>query len=65
MIESLGRQEVQRQGLWWELVKGEVEFVRDLRVVTQVSPIVLVPVATFTRMYRASSLLFNHTIHRS
>jgi hypothetical protein len=65
MIESLGRQEVQRQGLWWELVKGEVEFVRDLRVVTQVSPTVLVPIAKFTRMYRASSLLFNHTIRRS
>ena len=35
--ESLGKDEVQRQGLWWELIKGEVEYVRDLRMICKVS----------------------------
>ena len=37
VLESLGRPEVRRQGLWWELIKGEVEYVRDLRTVCDVS----------------------------
>lgn len=36
VIESLGRQEVRRQGLWWELIKGEREYVRDLKTITDV-----------------------------
>lgn len=35
--ETLGKQEVRRQGLWWELIKGEVEYVRDLRMICKVS----------------------------
>lgn len=35
--EVLGSKEMKRQGLWWELIKGEVEYVRDLRVLCQVS----------------------------
>jgi len=34
--EVLGSKEMKRQGLWWELIKGEVEYVRDLRVLCQV-----------------------------
>jgi hypothetical protein len=34
----LDRREVKRQGLWWELIKGEVEYVRDLRVICRVRP---------------------------
>ena len=37
ILESLGRQEVNRQGLWWELIKAEVEYVRDLRIICDVS----------------------------
>ena len=35
--ESLPRTEARRQGLWWELIKGEAEYVRDLRIVVEVS----------------------------
>lgn len=34
---SLGREEVKRQGLWWELIEGESEYVRDLRIICHVS----------------------------
>ncbi|KAK4687215.1 RHO1 GDP-GTP exchange protein 1/2, partial [Tremellales sp. Uapishka_1] len=32
VLTSLGRTEVKRQGLWWELIRGEREYVRDLQV---------------------------------
>ena len=34
---SLDKTEVKRQGLWWEVINGEREYVRDLRVVCEVS----------------------------
>ncbi|ORX39762.1 hypothetical protein BD324DRAFT_614892 [Kockovaella imperatae] len=52
-FESLGSAEVRRQGLWWELVKGEVEYVRDLRTVCDVSH-----VAILTRYADLSSQSF-------
>jgi hypothetical protein len=39
VLDSLGKDEVKRQGLWWELVSGEREFVRDLKVVCEVCQI--------------------------
>jgi hypothetical protein len=36
VLEILDREEIRRQGLWWELIKGEREYVRDLRVVCEV-----------------------------
>jgi hypothetical protein len=39
--DSLPRAEVRRQGLWWELTKGETEYVRDLRIVVDVSTLIL------------------------
>ena len=36
VLESLSRAEGRRQGLWWELIKGETEYVRDLRIVAEV-----------------------------
>lgn len=35
--QILERSEVKRQGLWWELIKGEAEYVKDLRVICRVS----------------------------
>ncbi|KAL7422275.1 hypothetical protein Q5752_002921 [Cryptotrichosporon argae] len=32
VLDSLSRDEVKRQGLWWELVRGEREYVADLKV---------------------------------
>lgn len=34
--DSLDKREVKRQGLWWELINGEREYVRDLKVVCEV-----------------------------
>jgi hypothetical protein len=36
LLESLGSDEVKRQGLWWELIRLEREYVRDLRVICEV-----------------------------
>jgi len=36
MQESLPREETRRQGLWWELIKGEAEYARDLRIMVEV-----------------------------
>jgi hypothetical protein len=38
LTESLSREERKRQGLWWEMIKGEMEYVKDLRTVCEVSP---------------------------
>jgi hypothetical protein len=32
MIPSLGKQETQRQGLWFEVINGEMEYVKDLKM---------------------------------
>jgi hypothetical protein len=32
MIPSLGKHETQRQGLWFELINGEMEYVKDLKM---------------------------------
>jgi hypothetical protein len=37
LTESLSREERKRQGLWWEMIKGEMEYVKDLRTVCEVS----------------------------
>lgn len=37
LVESLPSKERKRQGLWWELIKGEREYVRDLKIVCEVS----------------------------
>ena len=36
VMDSLEKSEVKRQGLWWELMNGEVEYVRDLRTICNV-----------------------------
>ncbi|WVR05091.1 hypothetical protein IAU60_002103 [Kwoniella sp. DSM 27419] len=36
LSESLDKDELKRQGLWWELIKGEREYVRDLKTVCDV-----------------------------
>ena len=58
--ESLGNLEVKRQGLWWELIKGEADYVKDLRVMRDVSRLVR-PSLT---VYRASSNHSQRTIPR-
>ncbi|GFZ46220.1 hypothetical protein JCM24511_04467 [Saitozyma sp. JCM 24511] len=35
LTESLSREERKRQGLWWEMIKGEMEYVKDLRTVCE------------------------------
>lgn len=35
--DSLDKEEVRRQGLWWELINGEREYVRDLKIICVVS----------------------------
>lgn len=37
LVDSLSPKERKRQGLWWELIKGEREYVRDLKIVCEVS----------------------------
>ncbi|WVQ78218.1 hypothetical protein IAT38_000301 [Cryptococcus sp. DSM 104549] len=34
--DSLSKQEQKRQGLWWEMIKGEREYVRDMKIVCDV-----------------------------
>ena len=41
LLDSLGRDEVKRQGLWWELIRLERGYVRDLQVICEVSGIVV------------------------
>lgn len=36
-MDSLPKDEQRRQGLWWELIKSEKEYVRDLATMCQVS----------------------------
>lgn len=37
VVDSLPKDEQRRQGLWWELIKAEREYVRDLATMCQVS----------------------------
>lgn len=37
VVESLPKNEQKRQGLWWELIKAEKEYVRDLATMCEVS----------------------------
>jgi hypothetical protein len=32
MIPSLGKEETHRQGLWFEVISGEMDYVRDLKM---------------------------------
>lgn len=32
ILQSLGKDETRRQGLWFEVISGELDYVRDLRV---------------------------------
>ncbi|OCF39870.1 hypothetical protein I317_06307 [Kwoniella heveanensis CBS 569] len=36
LSESLSKDELKRQGLWWEMIKGEREYVRDMKIVCDV-----------------------------
>ncbi|RXK38363.1 hypothetical protein M231_04405 [Tremella mesenterica] len=36
LVQSLEQKEVRRQGLWWELVRGEREYVKDLHTISEV-----------------------------
>jgi hypothetical protein len=38
VVDSLPKDEQRRQGLWWELIKAEKEYVRDLGTMCQVRP---------------------------
>lgn len=35
--DSLDKMEQRRQGLWWEIIKGEREYVRDMSIMCHVS----------------------------
>ncbi|WWC85367.1 uncharacterized protein L201_000230 [Kwoniella dendrophila CBS 6074] len=36
LSDSLTKEELKRQGLWWEMIKGEREYVRDMKTVCEV-----------------------------
>ncbi|WRT67006.1 uncharacterized protein IL334_003972 [Kwoniella shivajii] len=36
LSDSLSKDELKRQGLWWEMIKGEREYVRDMKIVCDV-----------------------------
>ncbi|WVW83239.1 hypothetical protein I302_105258 [Kwoniella bestiolae CBS 10118] len=36
LSDSLSKEELKRQGLWWEMIKGEREYVRDMKTVCDV-----------------------------
>ncbi|WVF72308.1 hypothetical protein IAT40_007121 [Kwoniella sp. CBS 6097] len=36
LSDSLSKDELKRQGLWWEMIKGEREYVRDMKTVCDV-----------------------------
>ncbi|WVQ70220.1 uncharacterized protein L199_008446 [Kwoniella botswanensis] len=36
LSDSLSKEELKRQGLWWEMIKGEREYVRDMKTVCEV-----------------------------
>nr|XP_019013428.1 uncharacterized protein I206_01495 [Kwoniella pini CBS 10737]OCF52209.1 hypothetical protein I206_01495 [Kwoniella pini CBS 10737] len=36
LSDSLNKEELKRQGLWWEMIKGEREYVKDMKTVCEV-----------------------------